>query len=270
MTNTPVIGVFHGTVDVAKRERHQFAKFAILQKGLDVCVFVSNHLKDRFRSEGLDFHSRERVIYNGVDFSRIDAFAQPSKGIWRDRLRLPEDSLVAACVGNVRPAKGYDVLLQASVEIFRRYPKLFFVVAGHVKQDLMIELKQIMDSLGIADRFRFVGFLDRPIELLADADLFVLSSTSEGFSLSTVEALSLKLPAVLTRCGGPEEIAVDGEHAIFANAGDPESLAESVIRLLSDRSLAHRLGLNASRMVRERFSLENMIEHYVDCYRNLL
>jgi glycosyltransferase involved in cell wall biosynthesis len=267
LTRTPVVGTFHGMVDISPDERLRGLKRAVMALGLDKCVLVSESLKAAVEAAGLLRSGDTRVIYNGVDTQKYES---PVRGTLRDDLGLPPNARLALSVGNIRPAKGYDILIRAAAQLMLKHPSLHFVVAGHIKQDLMRELEQLMQTLYVRERMHFVGFVQNTPALLAEADLFVLSSTSEGFSLSTVEALASGLPAVLTRCGGPEEIAVHGEHALMAPVGDSNALAEAIDSLLADRQLAETLAREGQAMVKERFSIAAMLAAYDSVYRELI
>jgi glycosyltransferase involved in cell wall biosynthesis len=266
LTRTPVVGTFHGMVDVSPQERLRGLKRIVMSLGIDCCVLVSESLRAAIAEAGLLSTHKTRVIHNGVD---IQKYAHPAPGRLRDQLGLPRDTVLAVSIGNIRPAKGYDVLIRAAACLLPSHPHLHFVIAGHVKQDLMRELERLMADLQVQERMHFPGFVQDTAALLAQADLFVLSSTSEGFSLSTVEALASGVPAVLTRCGGPEEIATHGEHALLVEPGSAQALAGAIEELLADRQAAQRLAMQGQEMVNERFSMEAMLGAYEAAYDEL-
>jgi glycosyltransferase involved in cell wall biosynthesis len=266
ITHTPVVGTFHGMVDVSPGERLRWLKRVVMGLGIDVCVLVSLNLRDAISAAGFVGLGNTRVIYNGIDMRKYER--QP-QGRFRAELGLGASAKLAVSIGNIRPAKGYDVLIRAASLLLPRHPDLHFVIAGHVKNDLMRELTSLMVELGVQERMHFLGFVRNTAALLSEADVFVLSSTSEGFSLSTVEALACAVPAVLTRCGGPEEIATHGEHALMVAPGDSSALAGAIDTALNDPELAGRLGQQGRKMARERFSIEVMLDSYEVAYRSL-
>ena len=96
-------------------------------------------------------------------------------------------------------------------------------------------LEAEIDRLGIGDRVRLVGERRDVPELLAGADVFVLSSASEGMPVSVLEAMAAGLPVVASRVGGVPELVVDGETGLLVEPGDPDELAAALGRLLADR-----------------------------------
>ncbi|MFM7272759.1 MAG: glycosyltransferase family 4 protein [Gammaproteobacteria bacterium] len=267
LARIPVVGTFHGMVDVSPNERLRSLKRLVMALGIDTCVVVSSSLRDAIRDAGLLREANTRIIYNGIDTARYQV---PQHSVFRAQLGLPEDAVLAVSVGNIRPAKGYDVLIRAAALLAPAHPRLHFLIAGHEKKDLKAELDALSVSLGMQDRVHFLGFVRDTPALLSEADLFLLSSSSEGFSLSTVEALAAGVPSVLTRCGGPEEIAVHGEYALLVAPADADALSRGINGVLSDQGFARRLAAQGQQMVQQRFSISAMLDAYEAAYRELV
>ena len=117
---------------------------------------------------------------------------------------------------------------------------------------------------------RLAGERDDVGELLAAADLFVLSSRSEGLPLSILEAMAAGLPVVASDVGGVPELVVDGETGLLVPPGDPHALAAAIDRLLDDPDLRRRLGAAGRLRVSEQFDLESTQRAHLDLYRTLL
>jgi len=266
LTRTPVVGSFHGMVDVSPEERLRGLKLWVMQRGLRHTVTVSASLARAVAEQELLDPARNHVIYNGIDLERYER--RPA-GVLHDRLGLPPSARLAVSLGNVRPAKAYEVLIAAAARLVPTQPELHLVVAGHIKDSVMAPLQQQMEELGVADRMHFIGFVDDAAELLSDADLFVLSSRSEGFSIATVEALASGAPVVVTRCGGPEEIVTPGVDALMVPVDAPEALADAMEQLLLDSELRQRLAAAGRQTARRRFGIQTMLEQYEALYREL-
>lgn len=267
LTRRPVIGSFHGMVDISPEERLRGLKLWIMQRGLRHTVTVSDSLARAVAEQQLLDPTRNHVIYNGIHLER---YQRAPAGRLHDRLGLPASARLVVSLGNVRPAKAYENLIAAAARLLPDQPELHFVVAGHVKDNVMAPLRQQMEDLDVTDRIHFIGFVDDAAELLSDADLFVLSSRSEGFSIATVEALASGVPAVVTRCGGPEEIVTPGEDALMVPIDEPEALARAVEQLLVDSELRQRLARAGRETARRRFGMATMLDCYEALYRELL
>ena len=267
LTGTPVVATFHGMVDISPGERLRGFKLWVMERGVRRFVAVSKSLAEAVAEKELIDAARTSIIYNGINVRRYN---RSPAGLLHEQLGLPAAAVLAVSVGNVRPAKAYDVLIDAAARLTERHPDLHFVVAGHIKQSLMQQLEARMSARGVADRMHFIGFVDDTPAILSDADLFVLSSSSEGFSISTIEALASGLPAVVTRCGGPEEIVTPGEDALMVPPGDPAALAEGIDQILSQPDLRQSLAANGRNTARNRFDIQTMLDQYQAVYRRAL
>jgi glycosyltransferase involved in cell wall biosynthesis len=124
--------------------------------------------------------------------------------------------------------------------------------------------------LGLKDRFVFLGFRADVPEILADLDVFVLSSVSEGLSIATIEAMAAGKPVVVTRSGGPREVVEDGRTGLLVPPADPKALASRICELLRNPDLATTLSRNARAEVDSKFSLARMIREYESLYERCL
>ncbi len=261
----PLIATLHGRVDINPRERFVFIKQMIMRLGVNKLIAVSKDLSSFIESRNLFPRKAIDVIYNGVDESRY------SSGILRKlraQLGIPEDSILIGSLGNVRPAKSYETLISA-VSLLNN-PKLHFVIAGHKKKELMNKLSHQMQTLEIEKQIDFIGFYDNTPEFLAQLDMFVLSSSSEGFSIATIEAMAAGLPVIATRCGGPEEILEHRKTGYLIPTESPDELAAAIELLLSDKLLAPTLANAGKEHMRDTFSLKKMLLSYQQHYTKLL
>lgn len=174
------------------------------------------------------------VVPNPVDVEEIDALAA------RGRQRPPHAADAPAVVGMGRLSreKGFDLLIRAMAEV-RAAARLVLVGEGPEKE----ALRALAARLGLSTRVAFAGFLSNPYPVLASASVFVLPSRYEGFPNALVEAMSLGVACVASRCPtGPEEIVTDGMDGLLVPVEDPLALAAAVNRLLEDGAMRERLG----------------------------
>lgn len=127
-------------------------------------------------------------------------------------------------VGNLKPVKNHTLLLRAFARVSKTTAQLAILGRG----DMDATLRALAIELGVADRVLFPGFQD-PAPFYETADLFVLSSDSEGFGNVLVEALSFGLPVVSTDCpSGPREILGDGLWGKLVPVRDADALARAI------------------------------------------
>lgn len=265
ITGVPVVSTIHGRGDLSPNERFKRLKFAILNRGLARVVFVSDSLRDYFLGQGPLRPDLTAVIPNGVT---IEDSRTP-----RGRTALPTPvqphAFVVAAVGNLREVKRYDVLIRAAA-ILKEQGDYQFVVAGQGEDSLRTRYQNLAAELGVAESVHFLGFVDDVDGLLEAADLFALTSDSEGFSIATVQAMAHGVPVVASRCGGPEEILEEGRTGLLFDVGAPEQLAERIASLRADPSRREELGSAARIAAQTRFSLEAQIASYQELYEEVI
>lgn len=262
----PMIATFHGAVDVASRERFLRAKFFLIGRGASAIVCVSKRLQQELADRSPLSTHKLKLIYNGVDPRAFRG--APASGL-KEELGLPQDVTLVVSIGNIRPAKGYEYLVDAAIIMAERDPKVHFVVVGHQKEALF---NKLMDQVAKAPRkpnIHWLGFRDDVADILRQADIFLLPSVSEGFSISTVEAMMAGVPVVATRSGGPEEIITDGVSGILVPVKDAGAIVVAVQTMMNESRRKSVIG-EARRSAIERFSLQSMLMRYKEIYRQLV
>ncbi|QSP93668.1 glycosyltransferase family 4 protein [Marinobacter salinisoli] len=263
----PMIATFHGAVDVAAKERFLRAKFFCIGLGASRIVCVSKRLQQELTGRCKLPRSKLRLIYNGVD---PDLFLGPPQKNLRTELGLGQDSILIVSVGNIRPAKGYEYLIDAALDMASREPKMHFVVVGHQRQELFEKLrKRAESSTGKQPNIHWLGFREDIREILLQADVFLLPSVSEGFSISTVEAMMAGTPVVATRSGGPEEIIADHQTGILVPIRNPKAINSALLEL-RNQDTKEKITRQAAEVAKEKFGLPNMLREYESLYRELL
>jgi glycosyltransferase involved in cell wall biosynthesis len=269
LTRTPVVATFHGSVDIGERERLMGLKFAAINAGADCIVAVSGGLRDDIMARTPLRASKTRIIYNGIPSA---AFLRSRSHSLREKFGWSDDEFIIGSLGNIRPAKGYDILLRAAALLQGRDRPYRFLIAGQPDREgkLYEELLGLRKELKLEDRVQFLGFLDDPADFLANLDLFLSSSISEGLPLSAIQAMAARLPLLATRCGGYEELVTDRENGWLVEVGNPEALAEAVNTLFETPELRSELATNAQKHVEETFDISVMFSAYQEVYDGLL
>lgn len=267
ITRRPVIATFHGTVDIGKNERFKDLKFGVINRGADCIVAVSNSLRSDLVSRTPLKEKKTRVIYNGIN---VADFQLPRSDALRRQFGWAEDNIVVGSLGNIRSAKGYDVLLKAAAHLKDGNRTFRFVIAGQgMPGGLYDELLRLRQELDLQDHVHFIGFHDKPAEFLSCLDLFLLPSTSEGFSLATIQALAAGLPVVVTRSGGPEEIITHGKNGWIVDAGDHVAIADALERLTADHGLCASLAAKGRKHAQDSFGVDAMLRAYENVYTDI-
>jgi glycosyltransferase involved in cell wall biosynthesis len=259
LARLPVVAVLHGQTDVSPSERMATLKRLAVRHGTDAVVFVSEQLRKALAPLLRMPRDRCAVIPNGVDAGR---FAINADRTVREELGLAPRTVLVGAVGNIRRPKGYDVLLRAARILKDRHQDYRFVIVGEGHGSLLQELTQLRAELGLIEDVAFLGLRSDVARLLTSFDVYVLSSTTEGFSISCIEAMAAGRPVVATRSGGPDEIVEDGISGLLVPPGDADALAEAIDHLRSDQALASRLAVNGVERVRRMYTLGTMLTAY--------
>ena len=194
------------------------------------------------------------VIRNGVDPVDADPAGAPPA---RPRLVM---------VGRLQAPKDPLTLVRALATVRGRDFEALLVGEGPER----VAVEEEVSRLGIESAVRLLGERIDVAELLRSADIFVLSTRSEGLPLSILEAMGAGLPVVASNVGGVPELVIDGETGILVPPGDPHSLGEAIKRLLEDPPLLRRLGEAGRARVAEHFDLAAVRQAHLDLYRHLL
>lgn len=192
---------------------------------------------------------RTLVIHNAVD---VAAFAAP------EQLRgIPQ----VVSIGRFAFPKDFATLVEALAATRADY-RAAFVGEGPLLPEIAATIRQ----QGLTDRIDLLGNRGDVPGVLASADVFVLSSRSEGFPVSILEAMAAGLPVIATDVGGVAESVVDGETGLLVPPGDPGALAAALERILTDRALRLRLGEAGCERVRRHFDLAGFHRAHVELY----
>lgn len=223
---------------------------------LDHLVAVSTRVAESWREKHPRFPSeRLTTIDNGV---AVGASFLP---------RPPLGSLpTILVVARLDPIKDLGTALRAIALLRARRP-VRLVIAGDGIERAPLEAEA--RNLGISDAVEFLGMVHDVAPLYAAADLFCLSSISEGMSLAILEAMSAGVPVVATDVGGTPDILTDGGTGLLVPPQDPAAMAHALGRLLDDVALRRRLAEAAWSRVAQRYSIAATAQRYVELYDRL-
>jgi glycosyltransferase involved in cell wall biosynthesis len=179
-------------------------------------------------------------------------------------LGLPATARVAANVAALVPHKDHTTLLRSAERLKHRHPDLHWVVAG--EGELRARLEAQVIELGLNGVVHLIGHNPSPERLIADADVFVMSSQQEGLGTSVLEAMALGIPVASTTAGGLPEMLGGGAGLLVAPR-DPGALAEAVERILENADLRARL-VGRARTEVLRFTDLRMADEVRSVYRS--
>jgi glycosyltransferase involved in cell wall biosynthesis len=204
------------------------------------------------------------VIPNSMDFQAFyDSLRGFDREAYRQRMNVPQGSLLVGTIGELKPQKGHEEFLRAAAVIARENESAHFVIAGadnSGRNEHKAALERLSRELGLNDRVHFTGWVDEVAPLLSALDVYVSASRTESFGLTIVEAMAATRAVVATSTEGAREIIAPENSGLLVAVGDYQALAASVLRLLEDEEERERLGALACEHARSRFSLDRMTD----------
>jgi len=207
------------------------------------------------------------VIPNGVS-CRVSA---EEVSLARKELKIEDDQRLIVQVGNIRPHKGHRTLIEAVAVLGRRRQDFLVVSIGAEKRHGDLErLRRHAESLGVADKIRFLGRREDALRFVAAGDILVNPSDFEGLPLVVLEAMALDTPVVATAVGGVGSVVRDRETGLLVEPGDPEALVEAMLFALEQPDLVEGYTKAAHLLVTETYSLERMVAAHEEVYRSVL
>ncbi len=265
----PVVHTEHGN-ELARTTRWATTKARLnlfwAARGVDRFCCVSDEIAAAVTRWGTVPRRKVEVILNGID---TDVGADlPPPGAVRSALGIPAADPVIGTVGRLAEVKRQDLLLRAVGRLRVRFPLVRVLLVGEGPE--RAKLEALARDLGLSDRVHFLGYQPCPEQFLRIMDVFALTSRSEGFPVSLLEAWRASVPVVCTAVGGLPAVVDHGVNGLLVPAGDEGAVAEALGRVLADRDLGARLGPAGRRELWERYSLDRMTTEYDRRYRALL
>jgi glycosyltransferase involved in cell wall biosynthesis len=256
------------------------------------------HHEDGFNEDEIDRQKTARVLFRRIALGAAAALVVPSerleaiaRDVWRqpgprvhriangiplDRYGEPPrrnaipgfakrpGEVVVGTVAGLRAVKNLPLLVRA----FAKAPaagRLVIVGEGPERDGILATAA----AAGVADRVVLPGFLANPASYIGLFDIFALSSNSEQFPISLIEAMAAGLPAVATDVGDIAAMVAEPNRSLLAPAGDEQGLADSLRRLAADAELRHAIGTANAARARIAFDENGMIEAYRALYWNV-
>jgi glycosyltransferase involved in cell wall biosynthesis len=207
------------------------------------------------------------IVPNGMKVSEYTQL--PAKSIFRNKQNLLPQQQIILFMGRLNIKKGLDLLLPAFLKVYQKIPDAILILAGP-DDGYQRETEDFIAKHHLQGRVRLVGMLtdsDKK-EALADADLFVLPSYSEGFSIAVLEAMTSGLPALVSdRVGFGDYIK--RHNAAYLTALNSDSVADGLLKILQDSSYAKQIANNAYNMVVENFDIKVVANQLLEEYKKV-
>jgi glycosyltransferase involved in cell wall biosynthesis len=211
------------------------------------------------------------VVYNGVDTIKFQARNGFRKHV-RRQLGVQANDIFFGLVGNLIPRKAQHFFLKglaSAREINPGFSAKTVIIGRDVDLNYTQTLHRLVSELNLHDCVMFQDFSENIIDMLSALDIFVLSSKSEGFSRSLLEAMSVGLPVLATRIDEIQEAVSDGQNALLADYNDVNTMAAAILKLAEDKQLREKMGKANRKKVVQIFDLASHTKAVQNIYTGL-
>lgn len=256
LTGIPLIHTKHGNLYPTRFMHILLEKFSY--RRTNTIVTVSKEARDSYLQATMCDHNNVITILNGID---VDGFK--SNG----NTKTGQMTITIGIVARLAPEKDHMTLINAFKIASNIIPSLRLIIVGDgpLKQNLV----NFVHDSGLSDKATFFGTCFDIPNILLTFDIFVLSSTTEGISISLLEAMASSLPCIATDAGGNKEVVIDGETGYIVPPSNPKLMADRIVTLAKNASLRIKLGSSGKERVSNYFSIDSTAHNYKILYDSL-
>ncbi|MGA2050109.1 MAG: glycosyltransferase family 4 protein [Terracidiphilus sp.] len=205
--------------------------------------------------------ARHLVVLNGVEVREID----PGRRVrFREMYGISMDDMVITQVCWMVEAKGVDTMLRAAEMLLQKHAGVRFLLVGDGPQ--LPVYKRTAAELGIDSAVVFTGLISNPDEtgVFDTTDIYCQPSLwQEASSFAVLEAMSCKLPVIVSNTGGMAENVEEGRSGILVPTKDAESLCAALDQLVTEAELRRSMGAEGYQLILEKHRIEDIAEQYV-------
>jgi glycosyltransferase involved in cell wall biosynthesis len=234
-------------------------------------VVVSKFLLKYYADEiGLNISKNFRVLYNGVDSTRLT----PTGKSLRDELKISDDAMLIGMIGNFYVAERKDqmTLCESLPKVFAEFPNAHCVFAGGIEngaEGKFAACVKFCKANNIAEKVHFLGVRNDVPDILAALDLFVFSSLHEGLPIALNEAMLAEVPLVVSDIEPLLEATENGKYAEVFQTKNATELSVKIIKLLQNKDLREDLAKRTKSFADETFSIEAHLSNLKSLYKSL-
>ena len=210
------------------------------------------------------------VVANAVDREELEyRLSEKNRDFIRERYKIPKEAVVVGSISRLVEDKGHAFLIKAVRKACKDFPNIFLLIAGDGR-----EKKNLEDRVwryGLSLRVKIIpGSMD-VTSLLSIMDIFAHPATyREGFGLSVAEAMTAKIPVIVTDIPAINTIIQDRVNGLVVPPEDPEALAQAIGFLIKNPGQARSIAVRGYEMTKEICRLERMAEETEQIYRKAI
>jgi len=238
-------------------------------KATDYFIFTSESNCTRFISVWPEIMEKSSIIYGGLDLELFQPMKKSEKLL--EQLKIDPKTKIVGFIGRLSKTKDIPTFVRAASLIKYALPEIKFIISGREVSVSIDEIKKMANALNLSDSLIVFDKHDPVQEVISLIDVGVISSNdSEAISRIGMEYIAMGKPVVATDVNVLPEIIQDGKNGFITNTEDPHSMAEAVIKLLSDDDLYRTIADNNINDSKNRFDYLKAAEETFAIYNTLI
>jgi len=242
--------------------------------GNDGITTTAKMVNQRILDKNLADESKIYVQEAGVDAVRFNPENRQHTAEIRKELNIPEDHIIIANVGMIRPDKGQSYFVEAAEQVLTQHPNATFIQVGEATsstEDYKNKILKKIETAKNAHRIKFIGYRDAIEKYIALADIVVIASIgTEAKTRLVSQSFLSKTNVVATTTGGLPEMIEDKTTGLLCTPANSESLASAVLRLINSPELSEKLSRNAFTLAQEKLTTDGMMHGMLNMYSKSL
>jgi glycosyltransferase involved in cell wall biosynthesis len=223
-------------------------------------------VSDDVRASLLRYLPEQKVstLFNGIDLEDMDHRALQRDVALRTELGLPDTTRIVLGVGRISAQKDFAAFARIAKSVVQKHLTVAFAIAGPAEDtSLYASLREQAADAALLGRLFLLGPRKDVPALVAQSDVFLSTSIFEGHPLTSLEAMSQRVPVVAMECVGLRDCIKHGVGGLLVPLGNEDACADAVLRVLSDADLTERLGQTGRRSVEEKFSADAYAQRFL-------
>lgn len=230
-------------------------------------VTVADAMTEQYLAAGIGRRELYTKIFSG--FNLAPYLLAQNDPEFRAKLGITPEDIVIGIIARLFKLKGHDDLFAVAPEIVRSNPRIKFLLVGDGQWRARFE--NMARSLSLQKHIVFAGLVqpDEVPRYVGLMDALVHLSRREGLPRALPQALAAARPVIAYDCDGANEVCIEDETGFLLRTGDLNGLTGRLLQLARDPALRNRLGMAGREFVRERFSVERMVNDLHSLYLKL-
>ena len=236
---------------------------SVLNPRVDAIICVSDYVYQYVKSKKILKNKKIAHIYKGHD---ISWYNKPAADL--SEFGIKPDDFTAICVTNARPHKGVDIVLKATQQLAHLKNFHLLLVGKGIDRP---PYKELYETSEMKSRIHIAGYRNDAPELIAASKVLIQASTSgEGLPRVILESLAYGTPVIASANPGSMEIIEDNENGLTVPTGDPDSLANSIIKLYESPESLNQLSKNSKNVLLGKISHKQTVDQYINFFESLI